>query len=624
LALAPFAFATGCAVDSNETDTDATARGENALMKGSDLIGEPVEIAEPAEKIKIIKDKTGLGNLDDLKIALPPEKTLEGSIGRLATAKLEAASAGSLRFVLRGNDGKLQDVVLSAAVVKSAGGLLKLTGSRVMLKGYESGGKFVATGIQVNSVPPAQPYIGTKRWLTVLCSFSDLPFPAGETPAYFNSLYGNTYPGLSDYWSKASNGALSIDASTVTDWLPLPLPASHYQAQQPEVRIANLANDCLVNSAIAGLDYTAFDGVSLAFSHNLDQQLIAGPVSLDGVRNYAFAMLSPATFRDQATVARAMGMGMDLTVSGIAPLKFDSEWDLMSGGGMCRTLHPIHGCISVLPAAEHSAKAGWLSPSQISGGGSGTTTVGLDFVGSPAGHQSLIRIPIDSTHYYTIEARNDQSPSLYDREIPRTGVIIHKMNTAAVPDDSPTQTQILDATTRLRFVDNNANNDANDVGSEFGAGAVFSDPAAKLQLSISAKRSYGYDITILRAPTLSVSNNPDAFVSVGSDIRCGAGESACSATFAPNASVTLTANPVEGKRVKSWSGCTVQTNKTKCVVTMNASRSVSVTVERDPSYRPPCECLPSWPVYKCEQICGDDFGGGGHRPGDDGNPRQIP
>jgi hypothetical protein len=579
--------------------------------RSEDDVGQSLSLLQTSVDARIAAEANALN------VQIPPLVSLQGALGRLTTAKTQTPGHdGEARFMLRNSAGQMSEVEISPALIRSAGGIARLTGSRVTVAGKVSPatGKLVATSLNIAAGPTPQTFVGQKRWLTVMCSFSDLAFPAGETADYFRSLYGNSYPGLNDYFSKASNGKLSIDGSTVVGWQPMPFPASFYQAQSAEARLSNMMLDCLLTSPE---DFTAFDGVALAFSHNLDSQLIAGPVPLDGVRNYAFAMLSPATFRDQSLMARSLAIGMDLTFSGTAPGRFDSKWDIMSGGGSCRSLHPAHGCVGVFPAAEHAAKLGWLDANQIATPGDGLNSYALDFVGSPiaAGRHGLIRIPISATQYYTVEARNNDA-GRYDRELPRAGVVIHKMDTTPVPDDMPTEDQVTASTTRLRFVDGNANNDPNDAGSEITTS--FIDAAAKLRINVGAKRATGYDITVIRSPKLTVANPGNSGrITYQSQINCGMGSTACSADFDPGITVVLQGAPASGMRLASWSGCTPSEGNGRCSVSMDRVRSVSAVFEALPPTTPRgCVCEPQWSRSRCNSICGP------RRPGDP--PRQIP
>ena len=77
-------------------------------------------------------------------------------------------------------------------------------------------------------------------------------------------------------------------------------------------------------------------------------------------------------------------------------------------------------------------------------------------------------------------------------------------------------------------------------------------------------------------PLLTVNkagNGSGTVTSNPAGIDCGNG---CSAAFAPNTVITLTATPTAGSLFSGWSGaCTGSTNS--CQVTMDAAKSVTAT-----------------------------------------------
>jgi List-Bact-rpt repeat protein len=84
-------------------------------------------------------------------------------------------------------------------------------------------------------------------------------------------------------------------------------------------------------------------------------------------------------------------------------------------------------------------------------------------------------------------------------------------------------------------------------------------------------------VTATFAPVLSVTLNGNGSVTaVGGAINCGNGATICSAPFAQNASVTLTATPSLGATFAGWSGACGGT-VTTCTVLMSTAKEVSAT-----------------------------------------------
>jgi uncharacterized repeat protein (TIGR02543 family) len=83
--------------------------------------------------------------------------------------------------------------------------------------------------------------------------------------------------------------------------------------------------------------------------------------------------------------------------------------------------------------------------------------------------------------------------------------------------------------------------------------------------------------TFAAAPQLTVAVTGNGNVSGGSGaINCGSNGNACSASFALNSTVTLTASPATGATFIGWSGACGGT-ATTCTALMSASKSVSAT-----------------------------------------------
>lgn len=541
----------------------------------------------------------------------PPSTTYQGRLSRIMVGKRASGGAGGYRWFVQTADKKIQEVTLSSALIAQAGGVTAITSKVVTISGktFADTNALVADNLLVlandNGPPPLAPppVVGAKKWLTVPCRFSDVPNADPHGPEYFRGIMGAAAPGAGDYFAKASNGRLSIDGSTVLDWQDLPFPASFYNGFDANARLGLLMQDCL-SAADWLVDYSQFDGLQLAFSHNLETQLVGGPLSLelDGVlKTFHFGVLSPNEFANQANVVRTMGVGLDMTFSGAGPLQLTSPWDFMSqgfatNGVSCKSLTSSFGCGAVLPAGEQSARSGWIDPGHVAtvvADGSGTFE--LDFAGAlPAsGHVGVIRLPIDSQHWYTIEARKSAAGS-YDIGVPQTDVVIHQMDGVPLPD-SPTDAQLLEATTRLRLV------------AALGGATTYVNNAIDLKLSL-VQRPYGYTVTVNRGPKLRVTKKTDVRVA-GPGIDCGTtGHDACAVQANFGDTITLTAYPTTGRQVKSWSGCTSSLG-TSCTVTMDQSKTVSVTTEAAPTGPEPgeCYCPPTMPLYKCQQICGDNF-----------------
>lgn len=605
LVTAALPVAVGCSANASADEDIGTA--ESSLTR-FDLV-EPV--AKRTPKTTLLTDSESTETTPSP--TTPSPTTLQGTLNRIFVGRSQGGK-GKIGYRWALNDGKqMKEVELSDAAIASVGGANRVWGKKVSLSGKLTvRDKILADIVGVLSTdfsgpPPVtpDPIVGTKKWLTVLCRFSELPNPDPHNLGYFQGLMGNAAPGVGDFWAKTSNGRLAIE-STVLDWQDMPLPASFYKLGTPEENIFGLMGDCLGEAESQGVQYNEFDGLQIVFSHNLDSQLTGGPFELQlqgALKKYAVSVLSPVEIANQASVARGMGMGLNMTFSGSGPLHFDSPWDVMSqaygtsNGISCRSLTSSFGCAAVLAAGEQTARSGWLDAANVASvAADSRAVINLDFVGQAplAGHHGLIRLPIDSQHWYTIEAR-EQKAGTYDVGVPMTDIVIQSMDGSPLPD-SPTEAQALEATTRLRPV------------ASLNGATSYVNNDIRLKLDVT-KQSWGYQVTVTRGPRLGVSyQREDVRITSSAGINCGQGNYACSITPSFGTTVTLTATPARNKRVSSWDGCSSSSGNT-CIVTLDRSVTVHAHIVEDPPADDPdvCRCPPSMPAYKCQQICGGHF-----------------
>lgn len=542
--------------------------------------------------------------------SLPAPTTIVGILNSIPVGRLKSTGlGGGTRYFVQSPDRKVNAVEISASVIARGGGAKKLLGKSVTLSATlsSSGGALIVDSVKANSMSGDEPdrpvqQLGTKRWLTVLCRFEELSGPDSHTQDYFRGLMGSAPPGVGDYWSKASRGQLTIDGSTVLNWQNMPFKFSYYQGLEAGDKIGFLINDCM-NTAAASSDLQSFDGIALAFSHNLEQQVIGAqfrPVG-GGGKWLGLGVLSPNEFTNQSSVNRILGLGLGLTTSGSAPEHFDSPWDVMSqgygttNGVSCRLPTLSFGCASVLPAAEHAVQTGWTGKTQVgSVAATEAATFDLDFVGATPlpGHVSVVHMPIDATHYYTVEARA-QATETYDARVPNTGLVIHSVNLKS--DDIQSEGEAREETMRLRLV-----------AALPDGSATYTDRARQFRVDF-VRKSFGYTVAITRGYSLTVTALGGTARVTGSGVSCNVGQNPCYVGIPMGTTIELEATPHDGFFFSRWVGCSSVTDR-RCTVTLDQAKTVTLNLSSrpDPDSDPEeCVCLPTWPRYKCEQICGD-------------------
>jgi hypothetical protein len=536
--------------------------------------------------------------------------TIKGTLERIFVGPLRSTGLGAgYQYSIRTAPRTTTRISLSEDVIQAAGGIRRILGNIVTVKGLP-GRVFTAQSIAVNGTfterpSPTANQIGTKKWLIIPCRFSDLPNPDPHSSDYFRSLMSNQAPGVSDYWSKASRGQLAIN-STVAEWADLPTDMDGGGHVSPSSNTVDLMNLCLATTPLF-FDET-FHNLLLVFSHNLDHAAAAG---MDEYGR-SVGVLSPIEFTHQASVNQAMGLVMGLDYSGTAPGRYDSPWDVMSQGfglnlGRCRSLTPSLGCTSALPAAEHALSMGWAPASEVATvPANGTSTVDLDFVGNTPmpGHASVVHLPIDDTRTITLEARNQVDGS-YDNAVPQTGIVVHTHDSSGINDRF---------SLRLEDAFPNASTGQWCLYPWPAAGPIscfplqsgtYTNNALKIRVGF-VQKPFGYTLTVARGPVLRVSTSAGSATISGPGISCSTSGGGCSSlprSFGD--ALTLTATAANGYRLTGWTGCD-SVSGLQCNITMDRSKGVVANLKLKPE--PPedrCVCRPTWPLYKCRQICGN-------------------
>ncbi len=82
-----------------------------------------------------------------------------------------------------------------------------------------------------------------RAFLTILCKFVDEEGEP-ESPAYFERLLGESYPGLGHYWREVSYGRMSLAGSKVVGWVALPSGKAAYRRADGSPDLFRLAQDC--------------------------------------------------------------------------------------------------------------------------------------------------------------------------------------------------------------------------------------------------------------------------------------------------------------------------------------------------------------------------------------------
>jgi M6 family metalloprotease-like protein len=351
--------------------------------------------------------------------------------------------------------------------------------------------------------------IGTKRWITILCRFSDSTSSTPRPDSYFDGLMSNTYPGMGHYWAESSYGSINLIGSAVVGWYNLPRPRSYYvYGATPHFDFDRAVTDA---TAVADADvyFPDFYGINFIFNQELDGFSWGGgaAVSKDGLINQVFGAtyLPPSGYANQSRVAHEMGHGFGLPhSSGPYAATYDSQWDPMSALGTCSPGDLNYGCVGVNTVSCHKDKLGWIPPGRkyVAVAGS-SATINVERLDLPISSNNYLmaQIPMGNslTRYYTVEARLFAG---YDSQVPGQAIVIHDVDTGR----GDRAAQVVD-------IDNNG--DPNDAGAMWLPGETFSDSVNHIQITVNSMGASSFSVTIANTCASSISSNIQSYTPGG-------------------------------------------------------------------------------------------------------------
>ena len=462
------------------------------------------------------------------QLAEAQQQTLTGWFTiTVADYPTESGLTSEITYALTEDSGERHELLIDIELMKPLGGPVALNRKRVTVMGEweqidpDVPAHFRVNSIELNVLPlaalPGRTFAfesspdetatlassvqaavtGSQAWVTILCRFADATDVTPHPVSWYEGMLGSSYPGLEHYWREVSYGTITdLAGSVVVGWYNLPRPRSYYlyidEDGREDFETDRAVEDCTV-VADADVFFPDFDGINLIFNQQGDAERT---VSRGGSRRltkdgqtqfYGVTWIHPR--HNASVVAHEMGHAFGLLhSSGPYDETYDSEWDVMSGGGTCLFRDPEYGCVGVHTIAYHKDFLGWIPPVRkyvFPPNSTHTITLERLALPGPEGYR-LAQIPIGEspTDFYTVEARLFAG---YDDAIPDEAIVIHKVDTTR----EDRLAQVVD-------VDNNG--DPNDEGAMWTVGEIFTDQENALQVSIDAAYASGYRVTINTNP----------------------------------------------------------------------------------------------------------------------------
>ena len=446
-----------------------------------------------------------------------------------------SAAEAQTEYVLTDDEGQEKKLLLDKNDTGSVGGPLTFKGKRVKVKGKRASNDSEQIDVQAIEFerptddaearsrvaagdPAAAALTNTsKPWVTIGCRFADSTGVTPKPMSYFGGpsapgpvgsegLMGASAPGMDNYWQELSFGQINLSGSRVERWYNLPGKRSAY-VKGGSPNLTKITNDCTA-AADKDVTFPNFFGINLVLNQDIGSSSWGGSRTLtrDGkTQNYGVTWLPPFAYgHDWVTHEMGHGFGMPHS-SGPYSATYDSEWDVMSGAGLCGAdpngPNPLdsgnwvkndpYGCIADHTISYHKDLMGWIPLERKYKAAPGSNqTIAIERLGQGLSDPStsgylMAQIPIkgSTTRFYTVEARRNSG---YDGHtngrIPAEAIVIHKVDTAL----SSRNAQVVDVDPA-----NATNTNANDAGAMWLPGETFTDAANGITVEVKGETSTG-------------------------------------------------------------------------------------------------------------------------------------
>ena len=336
---------------------------------------------------------------------------------------------------------------------------------------------------------------GSQPWISILCKFADI-LDEPEDLSFFQGMYANSPGGLDHYWREVSANEIDIVGSTAVDWVTLPGIHTSYVPVPGSGTDANL--DLIFNDCTAAVDPVVdfsnggspFAGINLMLNGLLDCCAWGGGrfATLDGVtKTWRTTWEPPWGYANEGVIAHEMGHGFGLphanNFDGDSN-PYDSPWDVMSAATGYAVDDPTYGALGKHINAYHKDRLGWFAPARrFEPPPDSSTSIVLDHTAlANATNYQIARIPIDATHWYTVEAR--MRTGQYEANLPGDAVIIHQIDTSRSQPSWAVDEQIPPAD----YGDN--------PGTMWTVGETFTDAANAISVIVESATGSGFRVRV--------------------------------------------------------------------------------------------------------------------------------
>ena len=398
--------------------------------------------------------------------------------------------------------------------LRAAGDLHALFGKRVAVSLAPAAAKRAAAAPVIDALVPVGDLLpakaaevpskitGTTVWVTLMCKFSDIATEQ-KTRAFFQGQYGTAAGQLGHYWQEVSYNQVNLAGSDAYGWATLPQPRDYYVTKdangKDKADLGKLFTDCVaahdadVNFAVNG----GVQGVNMMFNGDLDGYAWGGSrcATLDGVNKcWSTTWNPPWSFGNLAPLCHEMGHGYGLPHANNSDADsdpYDNPWDVMSDAWNNAVPNATYGTLPKHIGQYSRNRLGWVATARkrTINAGSGATSLALDrasLAGSSNVQMLVLGYPDQSTRYYVVEVR--KRVGNYENRLAGDAVIIHSVDTSrgepawSVDADTPPA------------------NRANNEGSMFKVGEMWTSPDFAFRVTVDAATAEGFVVSVRRPP----------------------------------------------------------------------------------------------------------------------------
>ena len=369
--------------------------------------------------------------------ALAQDTVLEGTL-LVAWADDFANGREFPVFGLVADDGTVYDLTLSET---EAARLQNAAGSRVRVGGGAFDAREPGTTIENPTVEVIQafippPTLGNLPYANLLCQFPANDTGQSETrvPAFYDTLLGDGYPFMNDFWNEASYGQVTLNGTQTFGWFTMSQSQSNYISGSfaSFTELDAIYQECRQLAINAGVDVGGqFDNrVNIMLDEPIGCCAYGYWWVFNGQFTRRMTFMPPFGWQSAALMAHEMGHSFSLPHANNFDGDndaYDNPWDVMSGiGTFSLPFHPTYGAIPKHTNAYHKDRMGWMNGRKFTLPANGSYVVHLANITeqTPANPQ-LIQIDTAGSRFYTIEAR---TPTRYDGGLPYGTVHIYEVD----------------------------------------------------------------------------------------------------------------------------------------------------------------------------------------------------